>query len=221
MNKVGLEHVAHAFANFAVQYNFVAISPALLVMSSGICTLATSDQYLCDQGKQEAWVYSATSAVAFVGSIAGMILFGCLADIIGRRSAFMLTLTLATISICLQTLAYGDNPSFIYATLTFFRFFVGVGLGGIYPCSSVKASESTHSQPQQPHSSSSSSSSTSSSIVQQQQQQQQQQVGQEDDDSNTAINSLASAKAFFWQVCFCILGSCSFSCSFSSRSCRL
>lgn len=58
-------------SNLSVQYNFQAISIALLVMSDSVCTSSDSN---CKDGTQKAWVTSTASAVVFVGAIMGQLL---------------------------------------------------------------------------------------------------------------------------------------------------
>lgn len=53
-----------------MQYNFQAISIALIVMSSSVCT---SDADSCADGEQSAWVSSTATATVFMGAIAGQL----------------------------------------------------------------------------------------------------------------------------------------------------
>ena len=59
-----------AVGNFSVQYNFQAISIALLVMSASVCT---SNDDSCKDGEQSAWVSSTATATVFVGAITGQL----------------------------------------------------------------------------------------------------------------------------------------------------
>jgi hypothetical protein len=59
-----------ALGNFSVQYNFQAISIALIVMASSVCT-STDDE--CREGEQESWVASTATATVFVGAITGQL----------------------------------------------------------------------------------------------------------------------------------------------------
>ncbi len=59
-----------AVSNFSVQYNFQAISIALLVMSETVCTSTEAD---CIAGTQKEWVTSTASAVVFIGAILGQL----------------------------------------------------------------------------------------------------------------------------------------------------
>lgn len=53
-----------------MQYNFQAISIALLVMSAEECTL---DDDSCKDGDQAEWVQSVATATVFIGAITGQL----------------------------------------------------------------------------------------------------------------------------------------------------
>jgi hypothetical protein len=59
-----------AVGNFSVQYNFQAISIALLVMAASVCTTDDGD---CKEGTQAEWVSSTATATVFVGAITGQL----------------------------------------------------------------------------------------------------------------------------------------------------
>jgi hypothetical protein len=59
-----------AVGNFSVQYNFQAISIALLVMAASVCTTDDED---CKEGTQAEWVSSTATATVFVGAITGQL----------------------------------------------------------------------------------------------------------------------------------------------------
>ena len=59
-----------AVGNFSVQYNFQAISVALIVMSASVCTLSDDK---CKDGDQDKWVASTATATVFIGAIIGQL----------------------------------------------------------------------------------------------------------------------------------------------------
>jgi len=65
-----------------VQYNFQAISIALLVMSASVCT---SNDDSCKEGEQSAWVSSTATATVFVGAITGQLSVSYRVLLIGVR----------------------------------------------------------------------------------------------------------------------------------------
>lgn len=75
--------------------------------------------------------YGETSIVllsAGIGAMAGAIVFGAVADRIGRRPVFITTVLF--FSIATGFMYFTPEGNWLY--LTFFRFFVGFGLGGLY-----------------------------------------------------------------------------------------
>ncbi|MCR2822491.1 MFS transporter [Lederbergia panacisoli] len=82
--------------------------------------------------EQMGWIGSVNS----IGMVVGALVFGIMADKIGRKNVFMLTLVLFSV---------GSGLSALTTTLTAFmvlRFFVGAGLGGELPVASTLVSES-------------------------------------------------------------------------------
>jgi len=132
-----LSQLITAISNFSIQYNFQSISIALIVMSSSVCTSTMND---CNEGEQAAWVTSTATAVVFVGAIIGQLTMGYAGDVIGRNAAMVLTLSLVAISAVISAAGSGSASS-IYMTIIVARFFLGVGVGGIYPLSATKAAE--------------------------------------------------------------------------------
>jgi putative MFS transporter len=86
--------------------------------------------------EQMGWIGSVNS----IGMAAGALLFGLLADRIGRKNVFIITLLLFSI---------GSGLSALTTTLTAFlvlRFLIGMGLGGELPVASTLVSESVPAQ---------------------------------------------------------------------------
>jgi MFS transporter, PHS family, inorganic phosphate transporter len=133
-----LSFACTAFANFTCQYNFQSIAVCLMIMSASVCT-DTDDN--CRGGQQAAWVSGSSQAIIFIGAVIGQLSMGFLGDYLTRSNALSVTLALAGFGAFLSAVAPAGNPNTIYSVIIFFRFFVGVGLGGIYPLSATKASE--------------------------------------------------------------------------------
>ena len=66
---------------------------------------------------------------------------GYAGDILGRSEALFLTLSIATISALLSSIAPQGGATVVYSLIIVFRFLLGVGVGGVYPLSSTKAAE--------------------------------------------------------------------------------
>jgi MFS transporter, PHS family, inorganic phosphate transporter len=78
-----------------------------------------------------------------VGSIVGMLLFGVLADVYGRRKLYGLELIVVifgTLGIVQASTGFGGSMS-ILGWLIFWRFFMGIGIGAEYPLSAVITAE--------------------------------------------------------------------------------
>ncbi|KAK3414854.1 hypothetical protein EUGRSUZ_H00161, partial [Eucalyptus grandis] len=98
-------------------------------------------------------VKSAVAAVALCGTIAGQIFFGLLGDKLGRKKVYGMTLMLMIFCSLASGLSFGPFGPYgveaepkakakaVIATLCFFRFWLGFGIGGDYPLSATIMSE--------------------------------------------------------------------------------
>ncbi|KAL0376787.1 UNVERIFIED_CONTAM: Inorganic phosphate transporter 1-4 [Sesamum calycinum] len=86
-------------------------------------------------------VSAAVNGVAFCGTLAGQLFFGWLGDKLGRKKVYGMTLMLMVICSIASGLSFGDRPKAVMATLCFFRFWLGFGIGGDYPLSATIMSE--------------------------------------------------------------------------------
>ncbi|XP_031503481.1 inorganic phosphate transporter 1-4-like [Nymphaea colorata] len=86
-------------------------------------------------------VSAAVNGVAFCGTLAGQVFFGWLGDKLGRKRVYGLTLMLMVVCSVASGLSLGKSPTAVMATLCFFRFWLGFGIGGDYPLSATIMSE--------------------------------------------------------------------------------
>ncbi|KQJ94692.1 inorganic phosphate transporter 1-6 [Brachypodium distachyon] len=86
-------------------------------------------------------VSSAVNGVAFVGTLSGQLFFGWLGDKLGRKKVYGITLMLMVLCSVGSGLSFGHTPASVMATLCFFRFWLGFGIGGDYPLSATIMSE--------------------------------------------------------------------------------
>ncbi|KAI4308573.1 hypothetical protein L6164_031631 [Bauhinia variegata] len=86
-------------------------------------------------------VSMAVNGVALCGTLAGQLFFGWLGDKLGRKKVYGMTLALMVCSSLASGLSFGDTPKGVIATLCFFRFWLGFGIGGDYPLSATIMSE--------------------------------------------------------------------------------
>ncbi|XP_062109322.1 low affinity inorganic phosphate transporter 1-like [Humulus lupulus] len=94
-----------------------------------------------DPGKLPANVSAAVNGVAFVGTLTGQLFFGWLGDKLGRKKVYGMTLMIMVLCSIASGLSFGDSPTSVMATLCFFRFWLGFGIGGDYPLSATIMSE--------------------------------------------------------------------------------
>jgi MFS transporter, putative metabolite:H+ symporter len=97
---------------------------------SFIITALTLDWGLSSQ--QAGWIGSINS----IGMAVGAFVFGIMADRVGRRTVFMITILIFSIASGLSALAAS------YLIFVVLRFFIGAGLGGELPVASTLVSES-------------------------------------------------------------------------------
>lgn len=84
--------------------------------------------------------YSITG-VALCGTLAGQLFFGWLGDVLGRKKVYGITLVMMVVCAIASGLSFGSTAKSVVTTLCFFRFWLGVGIGGDYPLSAVIMSE--------------------------------------------------------------------------------
>ncbi|RDX63583.1 putative inorganic phosphate transporter 1-7, partial [Mucuna pruriens] len=86
-------------------------------------------------------VQSSVTGVALCGTLAGQLFFGWLGDKMGRKRVYGLTLVLMVVCSLASGFSFGSTPKGVMATLCFFRFWLGFGIGGDYPLSATIMSE--------------------------------------------------------------------------------
>ncbi|KAK3148688.1 hypothetical protein QOZ80_3AG0207420 [Eleusine coracana subsp. coracana] len=94
-----------------------------------------------DPGSLPPRVAAAVNGVAFCGTLSGQLFFGWLGDKMGRKRVYGMTLMCMVICSLASGLSFGHTPNSVMATLCFFRFWLGFGIGGDYPLSATIMSE--------------------------------------------------------------------------------
>ncbi|KAJ3184647.1 Inorganic phosphate transporter pho84 [Geranomyces variabilis] len=88
------------------------------------------------------WLDGSIKGIANVGNAVGQLLFGYLADRLGRKRMYGVELMLMIVATLGQALTAPPAKGVgILAILAFWRFCVGVGIGGDYPLSAIITSE--------------------------------------------------------------------------------
>ncbi|XP_057795582.1 probable inorganic phosphate transporter 1-5 [Salvia miltiorrhiza] len=86
-------------------------------------------------------VAAAVNGVALCGTLLGQLFFGLLGDRLGRKKVYGLTLVIMAFCSIASGLSFGSSPKSVMATLCFFRFWLGFGIGGDYPLSATIMAE--------------------------------------------------------------------------------
>ncbi|GMH29202.1 hypothetical protein Nepgr_031045 [Nepenthes gracilis] len=86
-------------------------------------------------------VSAAVNGVALCGTLSGQLFFGWLGDKMGRKRVYGMTLMLMVVCSIASGLSFGHEAKGVMATLCFFRFWLGFGIGGDYPLSATIMSE--------------------------------------------------------------------------------
>ncbi|KAG5340897.1 Inorganic phosphate transporter PHO84 [Termitomyces sp. T112] len=76
-----------------------------------------------------------------IGTLFGQLLFGWLADVVGRKRMYGIELMIIIIATFAQALSGNGHAVGIIGVLIVWRFLMGVGIGGDYPLSAVISSE--------------------------------------------------------------------------------
>ncbi|KAF0683075.1 Aste57867_24855 [Aphanomyces stellatus] len=81
------------------------------------------------------------SAAALIGAVIGQILFGYLADVLGRRVCMIMTCAILILGGVICALASGGSPTGTLWVLVVARGILGVGIGGEYPLAASASAE--------------------------------------------------------------------------------
>lgn len=78
-------------------------------------------------------------------AISGQLIFGYTSDKWSRKGSLLVSTIIMTLFTALAAGSYGYHGSVtgMFAALTAWRFFVGIGIGGEYPAGSVACAEAT------------------------------------------------------------------------------
>jgi len=127
--------VISSVSNLSTAYNLVVINIVHVMIEYPYCG--------GDKCKDQVTMASTS---CLVGAIVGQLTFGYIGDCLGRPRALQLTMALSIIGALVSAFAVPTNkadPTSIFVFLTITRFFLGVGVGGVYPLSATIASESS------------------------------------------------------------------------------
>jgi MFS transporter, PHS family, inorganic phosphate transporter len=75
------------------------------------------------------------------GAVVGNILGGSLADVYGRKFLFEVACAILTAIAFMSAFSFGTSGPAVVGSLAFWRFFLGIGIGAMYPLSAIIMSE--------------------------------------------------------------------------------
>ncbi|KAJ0721562.1 putative major facilitator, sugar transporter, major facilitator superfamily [Helianthus annuus] len=80
-------------------------------------------------------IASTMFCVALMGAVIGQLVFGQLGDRVGRRRVYGVSLIMMVVGSIGCGLSLSSLTSMVFVSLRFFRFLLGMGIGGDYPLS--------------------------------------------------------------------------------------
>lgn len=92
---------------------------------------------------QRQFLEGSVAAAALIGSVIGQVVAGSMADIIGRKKIFVATAVLITLGSLGSAICVDTSALSVYIQISFWRFFLGLGVGGEYPLAATVTSESS------------------------------------------------------------------------------
>ncbi|KAJ0545776.1 putative major facilitator, sugar transporter, major facilitator superfamily [Helianthus annuus] len=86
-------------------------------------------------------IASTMFCVALMGAVIGQLVFGRLGDRVGRRRVYGVSLVMMIVASIGCGLTLSRLPLMVFVSLGFFRFLLGIGIGGDYPLSATIMAE--------------------------------------------------------------------------------
>ncbi|KAH6556877.1 hypothetical protein KP509_1Z148500 [Ceratopteris richardii] len=122
---------------FTDAYDLICISTVTKILGRIYFTDPSSGR----PGTLPPGLYAGVNGIALLGAFVGQLLFGWLGDKMGRKTVYGFTAILMICCSVCSSLSFGSKPHAVVGTIIFFRFWLGVGIGGDYPLSATIMSE--------------------------------------------------------------------------------
>ncbi|KAK7854897.1 putative inorganic phosphate transporter 1-3 [Quercus suber] len=126
--------VLEALDSVRTQLNHIT---AIIIARMGFFTNTYNIFYISTISKLMGFLYYTVTSVALIGTLTGHLFFGWIGDKLGRKKAYSISLTLTFICVRCSGLSLDASKETIVKKLCFFRFWLGLGIGGDYPISAV------------------------------------------------------------------------------------
>lgn len=130
--------VISAISNLSTAYNLVNINLAHVIIENEYCG-----------GDKCKSAVTMASTACLAGAILGQLSFGYIGDCLGRGKALHLTMILSLLGAFVSAFAVpvnSNDPKTVFTFLTIARFFLGVGVGGVYPLAATISAESARNE---------------------------------------------------------------------------
>ncbi|XP_020110855.1 probable inorganic phosphate transporter 1-10 [Ananas comosus] len=126
---------------FTDSYDFFCVSPVMTLIGRIYYSHDDDDDDDDDPGVIPPTIVSTAVAIALLGAVVGQLVFGALGDRVGRRRVYGICLVLMVASSFACGFSICRTRKCVLTSLCFFRFMLGVGIGGDYPLSATIMSE--------------------------------------------------------------------------------
>ena len=143
VSRVEKSNLTASLGNFSIQYNLGSATLAVEIMRSH---QDSKSNHLSPDFPEPSWAEHTLLGMVYVGTIVGMVVMGYLGDVLSKRRALIVTLTLTLIGSLGGAFLTIGSTNTVYAVLCVFRFILGFGVGGIYPLSATHAAETAGSR---------------------------------------------------------------------------
>jgi len=128
-----LRRYSSAMGNFSIQYNMSSLAIVTILLTS---YTQVGEPVI----SEPVWVQDVLLGVIFAGCLVGMLFMGYIGDVIGRQHGLWVTTFLMVFFVLGSALFTWVDAGF-WEVLIVCRFFMGVGIGGVYPLAATSAAE--------------------------------------------------------------------------------
>ena len=122
---------------FTDAYDLFSITPVMILIGQ----IYYADEDVSEPGTLPLTMTSAVVGVSLLGTVVGQFIFGWLGDRMGRKKVYAVSLLLMVFGSMASGFSICHTKPCVLSSLCFFRFWLGVGIGGDYPLSATIMSE--------------------------------------------------------------------------------
>ncbi|KAJ8638710.1 hypothetical protein MRB53_012977 [Persea americana] len=122
---------------FTDAYDLFSITPVMILIGQ----IYYADEDVSEPGTLPLTMTSAVVGVSLLGTVVGQLIFGWLGDRMGRKKVYAVSLLLMVFGSMASGFSICHTKPCVLSSLCFFRFWLGVGIGGDYPLSATIMSE--------------------------------------------------------------------------------